>query len=53
MKKIIQANIDRFKRMLDAEGDLTKRAMLCRLLAEQVAELKETKETPSSADKAY
>ncbi len=51
MKRIIQANIDRFKLMLEAERDPTKRAMLYRLLAEQEAELKVESETPAS--KAY
>ena len=53
MKRIIQANIDRFKLCLETEIDSAKRAMIFRLLAEQEAKLKETKETPSSADKAY
>lgn len=51
MKRIIQANIDRFKLMLDAETDPAKRAMLCRLLAEQESELKDADETPTK--KAY
>jgi hypothetical protein len=45
MKRIIEANIDRFKLMLDAEADPAKRAMLFRRLAEQEAELKEVDET--------
>ena len=40
MKRIVQANIDRFKQLLKTEGDLSKRAMLLRLLAEQEIELK-------------
>ncbi len=51
MKRIIEANIDRFKLMLDAETDPAKRAMLFRLLAEQETELKEVDETP--VKKAY
>lgn len=44
MKRIIQANIQRFKLMLDAETDAAKRAMLCRLLTEQEMELKQSDE---------
>ena len=51
MKRIIEANIDRFKLMLEAETEPAKRAMLFRLLAEQEAELKEAGETP--VKKAY
>ena len=51
VKRIIQANIERFKLMLDAEIDPEKRAMLYRLLAEQETELKEIDET--AAKKAY
>ncbi len=51
MKRIIRANIDRFKQMLDSESDPAKRAILCRLLAEQEAELKEADEI--SIKKAY
>ena len=53
MKRIIQANIDRFKLCLETENDPAKRAMMFRLLAEQEAKLKEIKETPSGANKAY
>ena len=53
MKRIIQANIDRFKLCLETETDPTKRAMMFRLLAEQEAKLNEATETPSSVDKAY
>jgi hypothetical protein len=41
------ANIERFKQMLDAETDPTKRAILSRLLAKQEVELKEANETPT------
>jgi hypothetical protein len=37
MHRIIQANIDRFKSLLETTTDPTKRAMLIRLLAEQEA----------------
>lgn len=44
MKRIIQANIDRFKLMLDEESDSAKRSMIHRLLIEQEAELKKADE---------
>ena len=53
MKRIIQANIDRFKLLLETDTDPTKRAMLFRLLAEQETELKRTAEAPSGVTKAY
>jgi len=53
MKRIIQANIDRFKLLLETETDPTKQAMLFRLLAEQEAKLKEATKTPSSLKRAY
>ena len=37
MLRIVQANIDRFKLLLETEADPTKRAMLIRLLAEEEA----------------
>jgi hypothetical protein len=37
MHRIIQANIDRFKLLLETETDLTKKAVLTRLLAEEQA----------------
>jgi len=40
MRRIIQANIDRFEEMLKTEADPTKRAMEMRLLAEEKAKLK-------------
>jgi hypothetical protein len=46
MKGIIQANIDRFKLMLDEETDPAKRSMVRRLLIEQETELKKADETP-------
>jgi hypothetical protein len=39
VRRIIQANIDRFKALLQDETDPTKRAMLNRLLAEEEAKL--------------
>ena len=39
MRRIIQANIDRFTLMLGTETDPAKRAILARLLAEQEAKL--------------
>ena len=53
MKRIIQANIDRFKLMLETEADPTKRAVLFRLLGEQEAELKTATEAPASLPKAF
>jgi hypothetical protein len=44
MKRIIQANIDRFKLMLEDEIDPAKRSMIHRLLIEQEAELKKVEE---------
>ena len=37
MHRIVQANIDRFKLLLETETDPTKRAMEIRLLAEEEA----------------
>ena len=39
MRRIIQANIDRFKELLKTEPDQMKRAMETRLLAEEEAKL--------------
>ncbi len=41
MRRIIQANIDRYKELLKVETDPAKRAMESRLLAEEEAKLKE------------
>ena len=49
MKRIIQANIDRFKLMLEEETDPTKRSMIHRLLIEQEAELKKEDEPAKKA----
>jgi hypothetical protein len=40
MQRIIKANIERFKKLLESENDATKRAMEARLLAEEEAKLK-------------
>ena len=53
MKRIILANIDRFKLMLDTETDPAKRATLFRLLAEQEAELKTATEAFPGVPKTY
>ncbi len=52
MNRIIQANIDRFKLLLETEADPTKRTMLSRLLREEEGKLKEATETPAVANKA-
>lgn len=39
MRRIIQANIDRFKELLKMETDPTKKAIEARLLAEEEAKL--------------
>lgn len=51
MRRIIQANIDRFKALLEIETDPTKRAIEVRLLAEEEAKLKEA--AKSDEKKAY
>ena len=53
MKWIIQANIIWFRRLLETEGDLSKRAMLLHLLAEQEAEMKKADETPFALEEAH
>ena len=40
MQRILQANIDRFKSLLETETDPTKRAMIIRLLTEEENKLK-------------
>lgn len=40
MYRIIKANIDRFKKLLETETNPTKRSMEARLLAEEEAKLK-------------
>jgi hypothetical protein len=51
MRRIIQANIDRFKELLKLETDPAKRAMETRLLAEEEAKLKQAPK--SDEKKAY
>jgi hypothetical protein len=46
MKRIIQANIDRFKRLLASETDATKRVTLFRLLGEEEEKLAAANKTP-------
>jgi hypothetical protein len=43
MRRIIQANVDRFQELLKVETDPTKRALLARLLAEEREKLKQPK----------
>jgi hypothetical protein len=53
MKRIIRANIDRFRLLLENENDPTKRAMLSRLLAEREEKLVAAESAPPGAKKAY
>ncbi|HMA58009.1 MAG TPA: hypothetical protein VKP52_15030 [Pseudolabrys sp.] len=53
MKWIIQSNIIWFGRLLETEGDLSKRAMLLHLLAEQEAEMKKADETSFALEEAH
>jgi len=53
MKRIIKANIERFKQLLETEADPTKRKMLARLLVEEEAKLEETKAAPAVSKRAY
>ena len=52
MRRIIQANIDKFKLLIKTETDPTKRAVEIRLLDEEEAKLKELKQQPDQK-KAY
>jgi hypothetical protein len=52
MRRIIQANIDRFKLLLKSETDPVKRAMELRLLAEEQAKLDESMQ-PGKDTKAF
>ena len=52
MDRIVQANIDKFKKLLETEADPTKRAMLLRLLAEQEEQKRELAMNPE-AKKAF
>ncbi len=51
MKRIIQANIDRFKQLLETETDPTKRKTLLRLLAEELAKMESLQAPPSAGKK--
>lgn len=51
MKRIIQANIDRFKLLLESETDPTKRKTLLRLLAEEQAKMDGLQASPSAGKK--
>ena len=53
MRRIIQANIDRFRALLKAETDPTKRTMELRLLAEEEAKLKQLPASTKRETKAY
>ena len=51
MKRIILANIDRFKQLLETTGDPTKRKTLQRLLAEEEEKLASLEAAPSLSKK--
>ena len=53
LRRIIQANIDRFKKLLETETDPTKRAMEGRLLAEEKAKQKQLPPYDKNETKAY
>jgi hypothetical protein len=53
MRRIIQANIDRFKELLKTETDPTKRAMEARLLAEEESKQKRLPAYDKDEKKAY
>jgi len=53
MRRIIQANIDRFIELLSTETDATKRTMEKRLLAEEEAKLKQLPAHDNKEPKAY
>jgi hypothetical protein len=53
MRRIIEANIARFKELLKTEADPTKQAMETRLLAEEEAKLKQLAAKTSDEKKAY
>ena len=50
MYRIVQANIDKFKSLLETEIDPTKRAMLLRLLAEYENERRKAATKPEARD---
>jgi hypothetical protein len=53
MRRIIQANIDRFRTLLKTETDATKRTMEMRLLAEEEAKLKQLPAYDKKERQAY
>jgi hypothetical protein len=53
MRRIIQANIDRFKALLKTETDATKRTMETRLLAEEEVKLKQLPADDKKERQAY
>jgi hypothetical protein len=53
MRRIIQANIDRFKDLLKTETDATKRTMEKRLLAEEEEKLKQLPAYDKKESQAY
>jgi hypothetical protein len=53
MRRIIEANIARFKELLLTEADPTKQAMETRLLAEEEAKLKELAAKTAGEKRAY
>jgi hypothetical protein len=53
LRRIIQANIDRFKELLKTETDPTKRALQARLLAEEELKLKQLPAYNKNETKAY
>jgi hypothetical protein len=53
MKRIVQANIDRFRQLLENTVDPTKRRTLLRLLAEEEAKLESLETASSLGKKAY
>ena len=53
MRRIIQANIDRFKLLLKTETDPTKRAMVICLLTEDEAKLKLMPKFEKNEPKAF
>ena len=53
MRRIIEANIVRFKELLKTETDPTKHAMETRLLADEEAKFKQLPAKTSDEKKAY
>ena len=53
MRRIIQANVDRFKELLKTETNPTKRAMETRLLTEEEAKLRNLPADKKNETKAY